>query len=530
MSEELYSLPKGWKWTTTGQVCSSVRDGTHDTPKYVADGIPLITSKNLKETGLDFSTALNISIEDHRKISVRSVVENGDVLFAMIGTIGNPVIVRTEKAFSIKNIGLFKKDESVIDSNYLKFWLSSWVFNKIFEERQLLKGTTQKFVPLGHLRVLPLPLAPLAEQKRIVEALEQHFSRLDVGVVALRQVQAKLKRYRAAVLKAAVEGKLTEAWRDAHPTTEPATILLERILKERRAKWEADLMAKGKDPAKVKYVEPAKIDMEGLPELPEGWCWATVEQVSSLVRYGTSAKTTEDASGIPVLRMGNIQEDSLNLGNLKYLPANHPEFPNLLLERGDLLFNRTNSAELVGKSAVYHGNPVPCSYASYLISVRMVKGCLSGYLCCFLNSLHGKAWVASVVSQQVGQANVNGTKLQALTFPVPPVAEQEQIVAEVDQRLSIVAQLEAIVEANLKRAERLRQSILKEAFAGRLVPQDPDDEPASVLLERIRKEREGQKKGNNGNGRFVRVSDEPVQIDVEGTRQVELWEGVGGGE
>ena len=125
---------------------------------------------------------------------------------------------------------------------------------------------------------------------------------------------------------------------------------------------------------------------------------------------------------------------------------------------------------------------------------------------------------------------LNQAILSSIILPLPPVAEQQQIISEVDQRLSVITQLEAIVEANLKRAERLRQSILKEAFAGRLVRQDPDDEPASVLLEHIRKEREEQKKGANGNGRFVRVSDEPVQIDVEGTRQVELWEGVGGGE
>ena len=351
---------------------------------------------------------------------------------------------------------------------------------------------------------------------------------MDEGVAALRKAQAKLKRYRAAVLKAAVEGKLTEAWRADHPTTEPASMLLERILKERRAQWEADLRAKGKDPAKVKYVEPAKPDVEGLPELPEGWCWARVEQVSSSVRYGTSAKTNEDASGIPVLRMGNIQEGSLDLGNLKYLPENHTEFPNLLLENGDLLFNRTNSAELVGKSAVYCGNPILCSYASYLICVRMVSGCLADYLCFYLNSSYGRSWIASVVSQQVGQTNVNGSKLQALTFPLPPFDEQEQIVSEVEQRLSVVTQLEAQIEANLKRAEHLRQSILKEAFAGRLVPQDPNDEPASVLLERIRDEREERKKGIVGNGPYAKVSSEPVKIDVEGTRQVGLWERVRG--
>src|SRR5207244_3925336 len=102
-------------------------------------------------------------------------------------------------------------------------------------------------------------------------------------------------------------------------------------------------------------------------------------------------------------------------------------FPNLLLEDGDLLFNRTNSAELVGKSAVYHGSPSPCSYASYLIAVRLASGCLSDYLCFFLNSVYGRSWVAAVVTQQVGQANVNGSKLQALVFPLPPLEEQQEV-------------------------------------------------------------------------------------------------------
>ena len=109
-----------------------------------------------------------------------------------------------------------------------------------------------------------------------------------------------------------------------------------------------------------------------LPELPEGWCWATVDQVSTTVKYGSSAKTSLDLEGVPVLRMGNIQEGTLNLERLKHLPLDHSEFPKLLLANGDLLFNRTNSAELVGKTAVYRGRPDPCSFASYLISVRMI--------------------------------------------------------------------------------------------------------------------------------------------------------------
>src|SRR5262249_9789621 len=151
-------------------------------------------------------------------------------------------------------------------------------------------------------------------------------------------------------------------------------------------KWEEVQIAKGKDPKKGKYVEPTAPDVRGLPGLPEGWCGATVEQVSYLVRYGTSAKTSEDVHGIPILRMGNIQEGTLDFNKLKYLRYDHNEFPELLLQKGDLLFNRTNSPEIVGKSAVYHGIPSPCSYASYLISIRMTSGCIPEYLSFFLNS------------------------------------------------------------------------------------------------------------------------------------------------
>lgn len=187
--------------------------------------------------------------------------------------------------------------------------------------------------------------------------------------------------------------------------------------------------------------------------------------------------------------MGNISNGRLVLGELKYLPKAHEEFPELLLEVGDVLFNRTNSAELVGKTAVYRGTPSPCSFASYLIRVRLAEEFEPDCLAYFLNSAFGRSWVASVVSQQVGQANVNGSKLQSLRIPLAPQAEQRRIVAEVERRLSVIEELEAIVVVNLKRAERLRQSILKRAFEGKLIPQDPNDEPASVLLERIRAER-----------------------------------------
>ena len=298
----------------------------------------------------------------------------------------------------------------------------------------------------------------MEQQRQIAAELDKQFSRLDEAVAGLQRVKANLKRYKAAVLKAAVEGRLvpTEAdlARREGRSYETGAQLLQRILETRRSQWQCN----------GKYKEPAAPDTTDLPGLPEGWAWATVEQLSKLVEYGSSAKTTEDATGVPVLRMGNIVEGELVLDNLKYLPKQHGEFPKLLLEAGDLLFNRTNSPELVGKTAVFHGAPQPFSFASYLIRVRLVDGCLPVYLSTLINSIYGRAWVKTVVTQQVGQANVNGTKLQALSIPLPPLTEQLRIVTEIDRLLSIVSEVGATVDANLMRGDRLRQSTLHEAF------------------------------------------------------------------
>ncbi len=376
-----------------------------------------------------------------------------------------------------------------LSRDFLNYFLLQDEFRK--EAQRNMAGTAgQLRVPASWLTEAPIPLAPLPEQRRIVAEIETQFTRLDTSVAALRRARANLKRYRASLLKAACEGRLVpteaELARSEGRGYEPAAVLLERILAERRARWESQEKRRGK------YKEPSAADASVLPGLPEGWVWATVEQVSSRIQYGTSNKADSDASGVPVLRMGNIQEGILDFSDLKYLPLQDTEVQKTLLADGDLLFNRTNSAELVGKSAVYGERHPQACFASYLIRVSFGENCLPDYVCTFINSQHGRTYIHQVGSQQVGQANVNGTKLAAMAVPVPPLAEQRRIVAEVERRMSVVQQTEATVEASLARAERLRQSILKQAFSGKLVPQDPDDEPASVLLERIRAEREAE--------------------------------------
>ncbi len=261
---------------------------------------------------------------------------------------------------------------------------------------------------------------------------------------------------------------------------EPADLLLVRILKERREKWNG----------KGKNKEPSAPETSGLMKLPEGWGWANVGMISEKIQYGTSEKAGEDNSGIPVIRMGNIQDGKLTLENLKYFPREWSEISDYLLQDGDVLFNRTNSAELVGKTSVYRIHHLPAVFASYLIRVKVMKNAYNpDLLSFFVNSFYGRKYIGSVVTQQVGQANVNGTKLSQMPIPLPPLAEQRRIVAEVERRLSIADGVEKTVAQSLAQAQRLRQSILKKAFEGRLVAQDASDEPAGVLLEKIKQEK-----------------------------------------
>jgi type I restriction enzyme, S subunit len=463
-------------------VCLSVADGDHQPPPQVERGVPFLVIGNVRDGQIDFSETRFVPESYFRSLAQQRKPSRGDVLYSVTGSFGIPVLVTTDQSFCVQRHIAILKPAAKISSGYLARALgTAAVFRQASDAAT---GTAQKTVGLKQLRKFTVPIAPLREQHRIVEAIESYFTRLDDAVATLERVQRNLKRYRASVLKAAGEGRLVpteaELARAEGRDYEPASTLLERILYERRRRWqEAD--------GRGTYQEPVSPDARELPQLPEGWCWATVDQLSLEVRYGSSAKAHEERDGgIPVVRMGNIIDGFLDLTELKYLPASHDEFPDLLLQPGDLLFNRTNSAELVGKTAVFHGQREPCSFASYLIRVRMLQGAHPDFVSHYINSLAGRTWIASVVSQQVGQANVNGTKLRACTIPLPPSNEQHRIVGEVDRLLSVASATAQAASADHQRCQRLRHSILKWAFAGKLADQDHSDEPASALLERIR--------------------------------------------
>jgi type I restriction enzyme S subunit len=379
-----------------------------------------------------------------------------------------------------------------IDGRFLEYAFSADVVKRQYLPRIL--GTTAPHLNVRDIKQLNIPIAPAAEQQRIVEILEKLFSVHDAGVAALERVKAGLKRYRAAVLKAAVEGKLTADWRARHPAGETGADLLRRILDERRRQWEQEQRTKyakaGKEPPKgwqAKYKTPARPEASGLPELPKGWCWAVVNQLGD-VQLGRqrSPKNRSDRYPTKYIRAANITERGLSLNDVLEMDFNPNEREVYRLQVGDLVLSEASgSPDQAGKPAVWNGEIESCCFQNTVIRFRP-QGIGSRYPLtifryCYFNKVFAQ------VASGVGINHLGAAKFSVIPFPLAPLDEQRVIVEEVERRLSIVEENEAQIEASLKRAARLRQSILKRAFEGRLVPQDPRDEPADKLLERIRR-------------------------------------------
>lgn len=403
---DLWELPAGWRWATMGEVAKVVGGSTPKTgePSYWGGDIPWITPDDLSGFTGKF-------IERGRRSITQAGYDSCSTQMVPPGTVlftsRAPIGYVAIAANAVCTNQGFKSFVCgrEVEPDYIYWWLRA--SRELAAD--LASGTTFLELSGKSATRLPVPIPPIDVQRRIVAAIEQQLTRIDASARSLHGAVARLRKYRMAVLAEAV------------PTDSG---------NHRR--------------------------------------WATVGEVATRVQYGTSTKTTEDGDGVPVLRMGNIVDGDLSIDKLKYLPADHAEFPELLLQPGDVLFNRTNSPELVGKSAVYRGWPSRCSFASYLIRVQLCRDLLPEFLADAVNGPFGRTWIRSVVSQQVGQANVSGSKLKAFRIPVPPLDEQHRLVQHAEARLSLHRESRETIRKSLLRAQALQHAVLQRAFAGAL--------------------------------------------------------------
>jgi type I restriction enzyme S subunit len=371
----------------------------------------------------------------------------------------------------------------------------------------LQSGSTRKRISKGNLSTIPLPIPPLPEQLRIADALDSYLTRLDAATEGLKRVEANLKRYRASVLKAAVEGHLVpteaEVAKKEKRTYEPASVLLERILKERRHRWEqaelAKLKAKGEIPKndawKKKYEEPASPDTSSLPDLPEGWCWATVEQIAEVSGGVTkNAGRVGATKRLSYLRVANVYADELRLEDIEQIAVTDAEYERVLLRCGDILVVEGNgSIDQIGRVAIWDGSIQPCVHQNHIIKARMIHAepmAAAKWMLTWLMSPGGRGVITRTASSTSGLHTLSLSKVNQLPVPLAPEVEQGRIAEAVGTAISCLDAANRGAVQSQVRLARLRQSILRWAFEGKLVDQDPNDEPASVLLERIRSQRE----------------------------------------
>ena len=384
--------------------------------------------------------------------------------------------------------------------DYLYYYLK---FAKRFA-LDLASGTTFLEISGAKAALIPVPVPPTREQHRIVDEVEKQFTRLDAAVVALERVRANLKRYRASVLKAACEGRLVpteaELARREGRSFESGEELLKRTLKKRRARWEAEQLAKmtaaGESSRgfawRARYEPSGEPETAGLWPVPAGWTWASVGAVVWKIEAGASFKCLEvppENGQTGVVKVSAVTWGTYDEREAKTCLESSRVDDRLLIREGDFLFSRANTIDLVGACVIARRVRSRVMLSDKILRFD-VQGLRAEWLLFVLRSKWGRREIEALATgNQESMRNIGQDRIRKIRVPLPPLTEQHRIVAEVERRLSVVDELEATVEKNLARCARLRQSILKMAFEGRLVPQDPNDEPASVLLDRIREER-----------------------------------------
>ncbi|MGC2239082.1 MAG: restriction endonuclease subunit S [Pyrinomonadaceae bacterium] len=495
-------LPKGWVLTTLSEVINFTNGFAFKSSDYKTAGVKIVRIGDIQNNSLNTSEMNCVGENLFENLDKKFRVEPNDLVIAMSGaTTGKLGFNKTtEKLLLNQRVGKF--EFFLVSSKYAFYYLST----KIQENLSISLGSAIPNLSTEQINNISFPLPPLAEQERIVLKIEELFTKLDAGVSELKQAQAQLKRYRQSILKSAVTGELTRDWRKANQT-EPAEILLKLILKERREKWEADQLKKfaeaGKTPKnadwKKKYKEPASPSTENLPELPKGWTWASIDELASFEPnsitdgpFGSNLKTSHYTdSGERVIRLKNIG-DGYFIDAKAYISLEHSNFLRkhqikandlAIATLGERLPRACIIPEFVGQAIVKADcikfssnlNAVLPKYVNFALNAENTRNRVT-------ESVHG-----------VGRPRLNLGEVREIALPLPPLAEQEKIVEEVERLLSVADAVEKTLAESLKQAERLRQSILQKAFTGKLVPQDKRDEPASILLERIKKEREAKK-------------------------------------
>lgn len=488
------TLPKNWAISTLGEISLPSQYGFTAKAQH-SGNIHYLRTTDITSGSIDWSNVpfCDVSSEDLEKFKLY----DGDILISRAGSVGYSILVQNPKSSVFASYLI--RFRPLINSKYFSYYLNTPQYWDLVKQESA--GIAVQNLNASKLSNFTIPIAPINEQEKIVSKVDELFSELDNGIEELETAQKKLELYRQSLLKSAVEGELSKEWRESQTeVSETGEQLLARILKERRELWEQEKLKefaeKRKNPPKnwqEKYPEPVQPDTENLPQLPEGWGWASLDQVM-LIKGGIQKKPSRAPvnNKFPFLRVANVYRAQLKLEDIHEIELFEGEIERYKLEAGDLLIVEGNgSLTEIGRCAIWDGSIPNAVHQNHLIRARPIH-LLSQYLETWLNSSDGINYMAKLAVTTSGLYSLSVGKIAQIPVPIPPLNEQLFITIDLASKLEQQAQ-QLINLEELKNLNNLqKKNILSDAFTGKLIPQDPNDEPAQVLLERIQQQREAE--------------------------------------
>ncbi len=467
--EQPYKIPSNWCWSywkycgkfIAGNGFKNIYQGftQYDIPYYKVGSLKFCDEGNYL---IDETNTINEEIRTKLK-AVKIPVNS--IIFAKIG-----------EAIKL-NRRCLNKIECCIDNNLMAFISEKYFYKYIFywtkslNFYELTNATTVPALRKTDLENIPIPLPPLNEQQRIVNRIESLFAKLDRAKELIENTLAQFEQNKMAILhKAFIVNRIESLFAKLDRAKE----LIENTLAQFEQNKMAILHKAFTGELTAKWRKENNIDLSS-------WQEKTVDELCTSLKYGTSKKSNPEGS-VVVLRMGNLQNGEIDWSNLMYTD-DKDDIEKYLLKKGDVLFNRTNSPELVGKTSIYRGE-YPAIYAGYLIKLDYGKDIIGEYLNYMMNSTKAKHYCYTVKTDGVSQSNINAKKIGAFEIPVPTIEEQQEIVNILDRLLAKYNKIKNL-EQQLEKIELLKKAILAKAFRGELGTNNPDEESAENLLKEI---------------------------------------------
>lgn len=474
-AEGPWPLMEGWCWTTLGRVLSPI--SSIDPKSALGERTFHYVDLSAVENGRVSKSRLIPGNEAPSR--ARQVIQAGDTLFSCVRVyLQNIALLGEELSTPVASTAYcVMRPSEVVDPRFLNLFVRSRRFIEWMIPLQ--RGNSPPAVLDGDLKAQAFPLAPLPEQRRIVAAVDALIAEIDDGEAALAVARKGLDTFRRALLKAAITGELTKDWRAENPVSETGHDLLARIARDR-----VGASPKGR----ARRTESAPIDTSALQELPNGWVWATLDQVKSGdQRNGISIAGSPSPPGVKAMRLDALTTRGLDLEAVRYIPLPEDRISIYEVNAGDLLVSRANgSPEFVGRAVYVDEIAEPVVFPDTMIRYPLGADRQTGrWMELAWNSPLGRGQIRRLAKTTAGILKISQEDISQIALPVPPPAEAAEILRRVSEALAASAETLALLDVEAGDAIRLKQSVLKAAFEGRLSSQGPDDEPACALLSRM---------------------------------------------